>query len=67
MSRQGSLYGPEVFLVLVLISVKTGLYLVHWANVVIDLRVEIAHHDILLVGTYRLRVPGVFKVTNHGN
>ena len=45
---------------LVLISVKTGLYLGTWANVVIDLRVEIALHDIFFVvlGTYRLRVPG---------
>ena len=34
---------------LVLISVKTGLYLGPWANVVVDLRVEIALHDILLV------------------
>ena len=34
---------------LVLISVKTGLYLGPWANVVIDLRVEVALHDILLV------------------
>ena len=35
--------------VLVLISVKTGLYLGPWANMVIDLRVEIALHDIFLV------------------
>ena len=34
---------------LVLIGVKTRLYLGAWANVVIDLRVEIALHDILLV------------------
>ena len=34
---------------LVLISVKTGLSLRPWANVVIDLRVEVALHDILLV------------------
>ena len=37
------------FGVLVLISVKTGLSLGPWANVVVDLRVEIALHDILLV------------------
>ena len=35
--------------VLVLISVNTGLYLGPWANVVADLRVEIALHDIFLV------------------
>ena len=34
---------------LVLISVESGLYLRPWANVVIDLRVEIALHDIFLV------------------
>ena len=34
---------------LVLVSVKTGLYLGTWANVVIGLRVEKALHDILLV------------------
>ena len=34
---------------LVLISVKTGLSLWPWANVVVALRVEIALHDILLV------------------
>ena len=43
---------------LVLISVKTGLYLGPWANVVVDLRVEIALHDILLVVPIVLRVPG---------
>ena len=34
---------------LVLISVKKELYLGPWANVVIDLRVDIALHDIFLV------------------
>ena len=34
---------------LVLIGVKTGFYLGPWANVVIDLRVEVALHDIFLV------------------
>ena len=34
---------------LVLISVKTGPYLGTWADVVIDLQVEIAFHDISLV------------------
>ena len=33
----------------VLISVKTGLSLWPWANVVVALRVEVALHDILLV------------------
>ena len=33
----------------VLISVKSGPYLGPWTNVVIDLRVEIALHDIFLV------------------
>ena len=37
------------FLVLVLISVKTGLSLWPWANVVVALWVEVALHDILLV------------------
>ena len=37
------------FLVLVLISVKTGLSLWPWANVVVVFRVEVALHDILLV------------------
>ena len=34
---------------LVLISVKTGLSLWRWANVVVALRVEVALHDILVV------------------
>ena len=34
---------------LVQISVKTGLYLGPWANVVIDLRVEMSLHDIFLL------------------
>ena len=33
----------------ILISVKTGLFLWLWANVVVALRVEVAFHDILLV------------------
>ena len=52
------------FLVLVLISVKTGLYLVHWANVVIDLRVEIALHDILLVIPIVCACPAVWGIGN---
>ena len=38
-----------IFLVPVLLSVMTGLYLGPWANVVIDPRVKVALHDILLV------------------
>ena len=39
----------KFFKVLVLIGVKTGLYLVHLANEVIDLRVEIALYDTFLI------------------
>ena len=38
-----------LFFLLVLISVKTGLSLWPWANVMVALRVEEALHDILLV------------------
>ena len=38
-----------------LISIKTGLSLGPWANVVVDLRVEIALHDILLVVPFLFR------------
>ena len=37
------------FFLLVLISVKTGLSLWPWANVMVALQVEVAFHDILLV------------------
>ena len=47
--HQAAAVEKDFFLVLVLISVKSGLYLRPWANVVIDLRVEIALHDIFLL------------------
>ena len=49
---------------LVLISVKTGLYLGPWANVVIDLRVEIALHDIFLVVPIVCACPAAWGVGN---
>ena len=39
----------DIIIVLILISVKTGLYLGIWANMAIGLRVEIALHVIFLV------------------
>ena len=52
------------FLVLVLISVKTGLYLWPWANVVIDLRVEAALHDILLIVPIVCACPAAWGIGN---
>ena len=49
---------------LVLISVKTGLYVVHWANVVIDLRVEIALYDIFLVVPIVCACPTAWGIGN---
>ena len=51
-------------MVLILISVKTGLYLGPWANVVIDLRVEIALHDILLVVPIVCACPAAWGIGN---
>ena len=45
-------------------SVKTGLSLGPWANVVIDLRVEIALHDILLVGPIVCACPTAWGIGN---
>ena len=47
-----------------LISVKTGLYLGPWANVVIDLRVEIALHDIFLVVFIVCACPAAWGIGN---
>ena len=52
------------FFKLVLISVKTGLYLGPWANVVVDLRVEIALHDILLVVPIVCACPAAWGIGN---
>ena len=49
---------------LALISVKTGLYLGTWANVVIDLRVEIALHDIFLVVPIVSACPAAWGIEN---
>ena len=49
---------------LVLISVKTGLYLGTWANVVIGLRVEIALHVILLVVPIVCACPAAWGIGN---
>ena len=48
----------------VLISVKTGLYLGPWAIVVIDLRVEIALHDIFLVVPIVCACPTAWGIGN---
>ena len=48
----------------VLISVKTGLYLVHWANMLIDLRVEIALYDIFLVAPIVCVCPTAWGIGN---
>ena len=55
-----------VFLIylLVLISVKTGLYLGPCANVVVDLRVEIALHHILLVVPIVCACPAAWGIGN---
>ena len=52
------------FFVLVLISVKTGLSLWPWANVVVALRVEVALHDILLVVPIVCACPAAWGVGN---
>ena len=52
------------FFLLVLISVKTGLYLGPCANVVVDLRVEIALHDILLVVPIVCACPAAWGIGN---
>ena len=49
---------------LVLISVKTGLYLGPWAYVVIDLRVEIALHDTFLVVPIVCACPTAWGIGN---
>ena len=49
---------------LVLISVKTRLYLGPWANVVVNLRVEIAIHDILLIVTTVRACPTAWGIGN---
>ena len=49
---------------LVLISVKTGLYLGTWANVVIGLRVERALHVIFLVVPIVSACPAVWGIGN---
>ena len=49
---------------LVLISVKTGLYLGTWANVVVDLRVEISLHDIFLVVPIVCACPAAWGIGN---
>ena len=49
---------------LVLISVKTGLYLWPWANVVVALRVEVALHGILLVVPIVCVCPTVWGIGN---
>ena len=49
---------------LVLISVKTGLYLGPWAVVVIDLRVKIALHDIFLIVPFVRACPTAWGIGN---
>ena len=49
---------------LVLSSVKTGLYLGPWANVVIDLRVEVALHDIIFVVPIVSACPAAWGIGN---
>ena len=49
---------------LVLISVKTGLSLWPWANVVVALRVEVALHDILLVVPIVCACPTAWGIEN---
>ena len=49
---------------LVLISVKTGLYLGPWANVMIDLRVEVALHDISPVVPIVSAYPAAWDIEN---
>ena len=49
---------------LVLISVKTGLYLRPWANVVIDLLVEIALNDTFLVVPIVFACPTAWGIGN---
>ena len=52
------------FLVLVLISFKTGLSLWPWANVVVALRVEVALHGILLVVPIVCVCPAAWGIGN---
>ena len=47
---------------LVLINVKTGLYLGLWADVVADLRIEIAPRDIFLIVTIVCTFPTVWGI-----
>ena len=49
---------------LVLISVKTGPYLGPWVNVAIDLREEIAFHDIFLVVPIVCACPAAWDIGN---
>ena len=53
------------FHVPVLISVKTGLSLWPWANVVVALRVEVALHDILLVVPIVCMCPTAWGIGNY--